>query len=861
MAMIEFILNKEPAAAEREMSLLTYLREVRHLTSVKDGCSQGACGACMVLVDGRARPACAVKLSRIAGSEVLTLEGLDREERELYAEAFARSGAVQCGYCTPGMIISAKALLDTNPAPSRREIGAALGNNICRCTGYRKIEQAVELVAAVKRGEAHLPPLPENGGLGVSLPRSDAYAKALGLAEYAGDLYPLQLLYGAVKRSDYPRARVLAIDINEAVTLPGVRRVATAADIPGKSRHGHLRPDYPVLINLNEITHFAGDAIALVAADSEQIARKAAALIRVEYQVLEPILSPEDAAAEGAPQLQAGGNLLAREILRRGDAEAALAASLYQVRNTYRLPFSEHAFLEPECAVALPEEGGLTLYTGDQGVFQTRQEVAAMLGLKLEKVRVRAKAVGGGFGGKEDMSVQHHAALLAWLTGRPVKLRLTRDESLLVHPKRHAMTIEIATGLDGLGHITAVQARIIADTGAYASLGVPVLQRACTHAAGPYRIENVDIVGEAYYTNNPPAGAFRGFGVAQSATASECNLNQLAALAHLDPWWLRYLNAVYPGDRLPNGQRAGVDTAIAECLLAVKPFYDAHPVAGIACAMKNSGLGVGVPDVGRARIAVENGRAVVYCSAACIGQGMNSVLRQMVCHAAGLTPEEVASVAPDTALTPDSGNTTASRQTLFAGEAARRAAFALAAALKEKGSLAALQGREFSGEYRGVTDRINTDKEEPRFHIAYSFAAHAVALDAAGRVEKVCAAHDVGRAVNPQNVEGQIEGGVTMALGYGLTERFTLEQGRPMQKFAQLGLLKSTETPEIETHLVTNAIPEALRDALPAAGAKGVGEISAIPTAAAVQGAYFKRDGKFRTSLPLEDTAYNTGCP
>jgi len=453
--------------------------------------------------------------------------------------------------------------------------------------------------------------------------------------------------------------------------------------------------------------------------------------------------------------------------------------------------------------------------------------------------------------------VQHHAALLAWLTGRPVKLRLTRDESLLVHPKRHAMTIEMATGLDRLGRITAVQARIIADTGAYASLGVPVLQRACTHAAGPYRVENVDIVGEAYYTNNPPAGAFRGFGVAQSATAAECNLNQLAALAKIDPWWLRYLNAVYPGDRLPNGQRAGADTAMAECLLAVKPFYDAHPGAGIACAMKNSGLGVGVPDVGRVRIVVENGRAMVYCSAACIGQGMAAVLRQMVCHVTGLPPAEVESAAPDTAVTPDSGNTTASRQTLFSGEAARLAARELAAALQEKGSLAALQGREFSGEYRGVTDRINTDKEEPRFHIAYSFAAHVVTLDGKGRVEKVSAAHDVGRVVNPLNVAGQIEGGVTMSLGYGLTERFPLEEGRPVLKFAQLGLFRSTEMPEIETHLVTNDIPAWLREALPAAGAKGVGEISAIPTAAAAQGAYFKRDGKFRTSLPLEDTAYN----
>jgi selenium-dependent xanthine dehydrogenase len=474
-----------------------------------------------------------------------------------------------------------------------------------------------------------------------------------------------------------------------------------------------------------------------------------------------------------------------------------------------------------------------------------------MLGLELEKIRVTACMVGGGFGGKEDMSVQHHAALLAWHTKRPVKVKLTRAESLIVHPKRHPMEIDMTTACDENGYLTAMKAVVISDNGAYASLGGPVLQRACTHAAGPYNYQDIDILGLAVYTNNPPTGAFRGFGVPQTCFATECNLNLLAEKVGISPWEIRRRNAIQPGQVLPNGQIADDSTALIETLEAVKPEYDKNPKAGIACALKNSGLGVGIPDTGRCKLAVENGKIHIRSSAACIGQGAGTMQLQMACETTGLDPSVFIYDAPDTALAPDAGNTTASRQTLFTGEAAVRASKLLMEALKDAGSIEALEGREFLGEYTGITDKMGSDKPNPVSHIAYSYATHMVELNDKGRIKRVIAAHDIGKAVNPKGLEGQIEGGVTMSLGYTLTEEYPIESSVPKVKFGTLGLFKSTDTPEIETRLIESGTGEL------AYGAKGIGEIASIPTAPAVQLAYYNFDGKFRTGLPLENTPYS----
>lgn len=849
--MFEMMVNGAAVRAQRDEKLIVFLRETLGLTSVKNGCSEGACGTCMVLVDGKATKACVLKTSKCAGKSIVTCEGLSPRERDVYAWAFTSCGAVQCGFCTPGMVISAKGLIDAVPDPTPDQVRQALKNNICRCTGYKKILEAVLLAAKYLREGLPVPQTAPGPRVGENMPRVDAPAKVLGDAEYADDMRIPGMLYGSAVRSAYPRARVLSIDVSKARALPGVAAVVTAAGLPGKQKVGHLKKDYDVLIPVGGITHFLGDAVALVAAETKEALEEAKKLVAVEYEELTPVLSAAEAMADGAPQVHESGNLLAHEHLVRGNAEEKIRRSKYVVTRRYSTPPTEHAFLEPETAVAMPEGDGVVIYSADQGIYQTKRECAEATGLPPEKVRVVAKMVGGGFGGKEDMSVQHHAAVLAVLTQRPVKVSLTRAESILVHPKRHGFEMEFTTACDGNGRLTAMKATLVADTGAYASLGGPVLQRACTHAAGPYNYQDIEIDGKAYYTNNPPCGAFRGFGVTQSCFATECNLNLLAEMVGITPWEIRYRNAIRPGQVLPNGQIADETTALVETLEAVKPYYDAHPKAGVACAMKNSGLGVGIPDAGRCRLTVEDGRVHIRTSAACIGQGLGTIVTQIACEAAGLSADEVVYETPDTAGAPDSGNTTASRQTLFTGEATRRAALRLAQA-RGGGPLSALNGREFLGEYLGATDKMGSDKPNPVSHIAYGYATHLVDLDDDGRICKVIAAHDVGQAVNPISVEGQIEGGVVMSLGYALTEDFPLADGRPTAKFGTLGLFKADRTPDVESIIVEGPAHSEL-----ACGAKGIGEIASIPTPPAVQLAYYNRDGIFRTRLPLEQTPYS----
>ncbi len=793
--MFEFTVNGQTVATDQNQKLIVYLRETLGLTSVKNGCSEGACGTCMVLVDGKATKACVLSTSKMSGKTVVTMEGLTSREKDVYSYAFVHAGAVQCGFCTPGMIISAKGLLDQVPDPTPLQVKEAIKNNICRCTGYKKIEDAILLAAKLFRENTPVPAQNFSGTVGENLPRVDAAAKALGTAEYVDDLHLEGMLYGAAVRSGYPRARVLSIDVSQAKAAPGVVAVLTADDLPGK--------------------------------------------LKIEYEELRPVLSAREAMAADAPQLQENGNLLAHEHLVRGNADEKIKHSKFVVTTKYKTPPTEHAFLEPETAVALPEGDGVLIYSGDQGIYQTKKECAEATGLDPSKVRVVAKMVGGGFGGKEDMSVQHHAAILALATKRPVKVSLSRSESILCHPKRHGMEMEFTTACDENGYLTAMKAAIVSDSGAFASLGGPVLQRACTHAAGPYNYQDIEIDGKAYYTNNPPCGAFRGFGVTQSCFATECNLDLLAEKVGISPWEIRYRNAIRPGQVLPNGQIADESTALAETLEAVKPYYDEHPKAGIACAMKNSGLGVGIPD----------GKVHIHSSAACIGQGMGTVVTQIACDVTGLPPERVIYDTPDTGNSPDSGNTTASRQTVFTGEATKQACLKLLEA-KENRTLEALNGQEFYGEYTSVTDRLGSDKPNPVSHVAYGYATHLVDLDTDGRIKLVLAAHDVGKAINPVSVEGQIEGGVVMSLGYSLTEDFPLVNGRPTARFGTLGLFKSTQTPEIRAIIIEKNHSEL------AQGAKGIGEICSIPTPPAVALAYYHYDGEFRTSLPLANTPY-----
>ena len=850
-----FVVNGVPCSTEEEKPLLRYLRDELRLTSVKDGCSEGACGTCTILVDGKAVKACILSTKRAAGKEIVTVEGLSEAEREAFVYAFGAVGAVQCGFCIPGMVIAGKALLDQKPNPTEAEIKKAIRGNVCRCTGYKKIIEGIALAGAILRGEASVDPALEEGedyGVGARAFRTDVRAKVLGTGAYCDDLYLDGMAHASAVRSQYPRARVLDIDASAALALPGVLAVLTADDVP-HNKVGHLQQDWDVMIAKGDITRCVGDAVCLVVAENEAVLRQAKELVKVDYEPLEPVRTIQEARAADAPSLHPNGNLCQQRHVTRGDARAALAQSKYVVTQSYRTPFTEHAFLEPECAVAFPYKDGVKVYTSDQGVYDTRKEISIMLGWEPERIVVENKLVGGGFGGKEDVSVQHLAVLAALRVNRPVKAKLTRQESINFHPKRHYMEGTFTLGCDENGIFTGLDCEIHFDTGAYASLCGPVLERACTHSVGPYCYQNTDIRGFGWDTNKPPAGAFRGFGVCQSEFALESNINLLAEKVGISPWEIRFRNAIEPGKALPNGQIADCSTALKETLLAVKDVYEQNADhAGIACAMKNSGVGVGLPDKGRCRLAVRNGVVELYSAASDIGQGCATVFLQMLAEATGLPLEKLRNMGANSEVAPDSGTTSGSRQTLITGEAVRMAAAELRADLDGAGGdLSALEGLEYSAEFFDPTDKLGADKPNPKSHVAYGFATHVVILDGEGRVKEVYAAHDSGKVVNPTSIQGQIEGGVLMGLGYALTEDFPLKDCVPQAKFGTLGLMRADQIPDI------HAIYVEKEELLPFAyGAKGIGEIATIPTAPAVQGAYYARDHILRTSLPMQDTFY-----
>ena len=859
MCTYSLTVNGKLVQTQEDKSLLRFLRDDLHLHSVKDGCSEGACGACTILADGKPVRACVLKTSRAEGKQILTVEGLADREKEIYVYAFGSRGAVQCGFCTPGMVMSAKALLDSNSDPSEDEIKAAIRPNLCRCTGYKKIIEAILCAARILRGEEEIQaPVSEGeGAVGRNVFRVDVRDKVLGSGVYPDDVEMEGMVYGSCLRSAYPRAVVKKLDCSEAEKLPGVLAVLTARDVPN-NKVGHIQQDWDVMIPEGGTTRMMGDAICLLVAEKREILEEAKKLVRVEYEVLRPVRNIDEAMAEDAPRVHSGGNLCQQRHVKRGDAEAALARSKYKVSAHFETPFTEHAFLEPECAVAFPYREGIKVLSSDQGAYDTRREIAIMFGWDPEKIVVENQLVGGGFGGKEDVSVQHLAALAAWHVKRPVKVKLSRHESICFHPKRHAMKAYFTLGCDENGIFTGLDCEIRFDTGAYASLCGPVLERACTHAVGPYCYQNTDIRGYGYYTNNPPAGAFRGFGVSQSEFALEMVINALAEKASLSPWEIRWRNAIEPGRVLPNGQIADRSTALKETLLVVKEAYEQHPGhAGIACAMKNSGVGVGLPDKGRARIVIENGSCVIYSAASDIGQGCSTVFCQIAAQVTGLPLKLIRNGKSNTENAPDSGTTSGSRQTLLTGEAVRGAAAKLKEALEEAGrDLEALNGREFFYEYFEPTDPLGTDKPNPKSHIAYAYATNLAILDDSGKLTDLYAAYDAGQVVNPIALEGQIEGGALMSMGFALTEHFDLEDCVPKAKLGTLGLLRAPQIPRI--HAITAKKGEYLDVAC---GAKGIGEITSIPAAPAIAGAYYALDGKFRTSLPLEDTFYSRKSP
>src|SRR6266545_2718031 len=736
---MDFTLNGTAVSMEvREgATMLELLREGCGVTSVKDGCApEGSCGACTVLVDGKAVVSCAQPASRAAGKTITTQEGLPSDERRLWADCFMASGASQCGFCSPGIVMKAESLLSKNTEPSRDEIARALAGNLCRCTGYVKIVDAVQYAAGAKRGEAI--PVPDlSGRVGSRTARYQGRELALGDKPYINDMKPPGMLHGSIRFSDHPRARVTRIDSTKAESHPGVVAVVTWKDVPGERTQGLITRDWRQFVAQGEITSYVGDVLVAIAAETRVAAREAAELVEV--------------------------------------VDEALASAAHVATETFRTQFVEHAFLEPESSLAVPdpEEGVLVhIYSQGQGVWEDRKQVASFLGMPQEKVRVTQVSNGGAFGAKEDLNVQCHSALLALKTGRPVLTTLSRKESMRFHSKRHPITMEYTVGCDEEGRLVAVRARMVGDTGAYSSVGDKVLERAAGHACSVYSVPNVDVEARAVYTNNPPAGAMRGFGANQANFAIEGMMDILADQVGIDGWEIRWRNAVEAGDRFGTGQILG-------------------------------------PGVGADRV----------------------------------------TVVVDTSRELDTGQTTASRSTVLGGRAIIEAAGKLKGALNG-GRLEDLAGQEFYGEIKiDWTHKPGHCPDGAATHFAYGWATQVAILDEEGRMEKVVAAHDVGKVINPTLLEGQIEGAVHMGLGHALSEEFVVEGGIPVtETLKSLNIIPPRGMPEVECIFVEEHQPEGPY------GAKGVGEIALVPTASAVAGALHSFDGIRRSSLPMKDS-------
>jgi selenium-dependent xanthine dehydrogenase len=839
-------------------SLLDLLRDDLGLRGPKDGCApEGSCGACTVIVDGRAVVTCAQPAERVAGRTVVTVAGLPADHRALWADGFAVAGASQCGFCSPGIVMKAEGLLRRDPTPSRDVIVRALAGNLCRCTGYHRIVDAIELVAACRRGDAVLAPIDASGAVGSRAIRYEARDLALGTKPFVADLTVPGMLHGALRFADHPRSTIRRIDVTRALAAPDVVAVVTAADVPGERVQGLIRADWPVFVAEGETTRYVGDVLAAVAATTRRAARAAAALIDVDAEVLPPVTDPFEALAEEAPAIHEGGNLLSRSVLRTGDVDAALADAAAIATETFRTGRIEHAFLEPEACLAVPDPDGahggsarLHLHTQGQGAWDDRRQVASLLGLDPTEVRVTQVATGGAFGGKEDLSVQGQAALLAHVTQRPVLVALSRADSLRLHPKRHPFWMDYTVGCDAEGHLVAVRARIVGDNGAYASVGMKVLERAAAHACGPYRVPNLDVEALAVHTNNPPSGAMRGFGVNQTAFAIEGMLDRLAERIGIDGWEIRWRNALETGDRFATGQRLGRGVGLKATLLAVRDAYRGAAIGGIACGVKNSGIGNGLTEYGRAILRPEaDGTITLYHSWTEMGQGCHTIFAQLAASELGV-PIGSIRVVVDTERELDTGQTTASRATMLGGRAVLRAAEALRMELAGRPPQA-LAGREFPGEVViDWTTPLDSDAAEPITHMAFGWATQVVVLDADGRIERVVAAHDVGKVMNRTLLEGQVEGGVHMGLGQALSEEFVVRDGVPVTDTLKgLGIIGAAGMPPVETILVEEPQPEG------PLGAKGVGEAVLVPTAAAVAEALYRFDGIRRTRLPMRDSS------
>jgi selenium-dependent xanthine dehydrogenase len=846
--MISFILNgkKELYNGNPDKTLLEYLRLDRHITSAKDGCSgQATCGTCTVEIDKKAKLACAIKMKKLEGTEVLTMEGFPEYVRDTIAKAFVNKGAVQCGFCTPGFISRTKILLHENPNPTLQEIQTALKQHLCRCTGYKKIEEAILHAAEKIRNNEHLEITKTSGKIGISHPKYNSYETAVGKRNFVDDIFLDGMLFAALKFSDHPKAKILKINTDTASKIKGVHRVFTAEDIPGEKKVGLIYQDWSVMIGAGQTTHYIGDVIAGVVADSDEIARKAVSLINVEYEVYMPVTDVFN-AIDGERVHPDKPNNFNTSKFSVGNADEALLNSKYISGDFYQTQRIEHAFLEKEAAIAIPDiDGGIKLFSQSQGVYEDRRQVAMILGIPEEQVMVTLVPIGGGFGGKEDLSVQGQTALFAFLMKKPVKLTLSREESIRLHPKRHPVFMEIELGADETGKLTALKLRAVGDTGAYASVGTKVMERVAGHAAGAYFIPVVDIEAKTVYTNNIPSGAMRGFGANQVTFALESCIDDICKLAGFDRWKFRYDNALTDGLKTCTGQKV-FGVGIRACLEALKDDFYNSKYAGIACGIKNSGVGNGMIDESKVIIEIiSKVKIIIRHGWTEMGQGVHNMALQTLCEETGISPD-IIEVQVDTEAQIKTGMTTSSRATALLGLAIINATKSLKADL-EIHSLDELSGKSYFGQFTcDWTTKPGALDREPVIHFSYGYAAQLCILNENGIIKKMVAAHDAGKIMNPMLFEGQIEGGVHMGLGYALTEDLPMKNGFLLSdRIKDLQILRAHETPEI----IVRGIE--VKDQIGPYGAKGIGEIGLVPTAAAVANAFFAYDGIKRTKLPL----------
>lgn len=847
--MISYTLNgiSRNYSGDPDETLLDHLRIEHRITSPKDGCSgQGVCGACTVEINGKPKLACRTKMKDIDEALIITAEGLPDTFRKVIGKNFAEKGAVQCGYCSPGMIMRAKGLYNINRTPTRPEIIKAVSPNICRCTGYEKIIDAID--SSFKELNGSPSPAVLSAQIGSSYPKYQAVETALGDRDFVNDMYFDGMVYGTLKFSDHPRAKVLSIDYSDAARIKGVIRVFTSKDIPGNKMIGIVsQQDWPVMIGEGEITNYIGDVLAGVVAETEAIAREAVQLIKVNYEVLEPVTNVFEAEKPDSIKVHSGqSNVLETCSIRFGDVDEALKEAAFTSEGCYETQRIEHAFLETETAIAINEDDGVRLYSQGQGAYVDRKLVAKILGLNEEKVRVVQVQNGGGFGGKEDLTVQGHASLYAYLLKKPVRVHLTRDESIIMHPKRHPVFMNITLACDKNGKFTALRLSAVGDTGAYASVGTKVMERVVGHATGGYSIPSVDIKADTVYTNNIPSGAMRGFGVPQVVFAIESCIDELCMKGGFDRWQIRYDNALEDGKRTATGQvLRGV--GLKKTLLAVKEQFRNAKYAGIACGIKNTGVGNGMIDDSEVKIhIVSENKVIIHHGWTEMGQGVHTMAIQTLHQETGISPD-IIEVKVETDANLPTGMTTSSRATALVANAIIDASKRVKEDLKN-GSLAQLAGRVYKGKFIcNWTCKPGSGTDEPVIHFAYGYATQVAILNDQGQIVKIIAAHDAGRIMNKMLFEGQIQGALHMGMGYALTEDLPLKDGRPVSlKFKDLGILRANEMPDMEIIGIEE------KDPVGPYGAKGIGEIGLVPTAAAIANAFYAFDGIKRTKLPLK---------